>query len=288
MTHKDRKSMDEIVRKLHFEPMKKTHEASFSSMRKGMKDIKNDGNQKDDRFRDKRAWNARVAVIAAVAILFLLLINVDFLPTAGDNNEEQNQEETVNHAGVNNDKNNGNDQDSNEDQNGGAEESTADRPEMKSITTYPEGGERTREYQLLHEEVLPFTTYVREEWQINVEEDTDPFMVRLTPYEDDYDFGQMIIHVSRDNANLDLFLEEMIDQGTEYEEVHTYESQDGTPFHDWLIEGYRFVDYESDTTGYSYLFEAEGYVFWVHSEHRLEFQEGWFDDDIFSREWEWN
>ncbi|AOM83350.1 hypothetical protein [Salisediminibacterium beveridgei] len=299
MTRKGRNSEEDILKKLQFAPSKKTREASFSSMRKGMKEMKDKGDPKAESIQNRRVWNARVAMIAAAAIFFLLVINIDFIPMTGENNENAEQEESVNHAATeineNNEKNENaidNESDRNDSEENQSDEGNHDSPverdEMKSITTYPEGGERIRAYQLLHEEGLPFTTYVREEWQVTTEEADEPFLVHLTPQDEEFDFGQMILRVSEDSGQKEKLFEEMIEKLSQYEEVESYESEEGTPFHEWLIEGYRFVDYGEDTTGYSYLFEAEDYIFWLHSEHRLEFQEGWFDDDIFSREWEWN
>lgn len=298
MTRKDRKSKEDIIKKLQFTPSKKTREASFSSMRKGIKEINDDDHANAEQFQNRRAWNARVAMIAAAAILFLLVINVDFIPTTVDNNEDAEQQEPINHAASKDNENNEENKNSNENEsemnhieenetNEGNDESNVERVEKKSITTYPEGGERTRDYQLLHEEVLPFTTYVREEWQVNVEETTDAFLVHLTPHEDEYDFGEMILRISENADHSELFNDKMNEKLLQYEEVEAYDSKEGTPFHEWMIEGYRFVDVGEDSAGYSYLFEADDYIFWLHSEHRLEFQEGWFDDDIFSREWQW-
>ncbi|ADH99084.1 hypothetical protein [Salisediminibacterium selenitireducens] len=292
-------STEKLIRNMRLSPSKKAKEASFSMMRKGLSEMNNergDSVEMNNR-KNRQTWNARLAFIAAAAILFLLLINMDFLSPADDN---QADEEHQNQAAENVNQENGEDADPegdvNDAQNEGDAESIpdeeneqnegSDRPPVKSITTYPEGGERTRDYQLLDEGVLPFTTYVREEWTVNVLENAG-VRVDLVPDENDYDFGRITIRIGDEEADEKQFSDEMADYLGAFEEVEAYEPEEGMPFYEWLTEGYRYLDVQADTAGYSYLLHHDEVWIWLDSSHRLEFQEGWFDDDIFSRELQW-
>lgn len=293
-------STEKLIRNMRLSPSKKAKEASFSMMRKGLSEMNNERGESVEMSnrKNRQTWNARLAFIAAAAILFLLLINVDFLSPADEN---QADEEHQNQAAENVNQENSEDTDSEGNVNheqveeGDAElipdeeneqNEDSDRSPVKSITTYPEGGERTRDYQLLDEDVLPFTTYVREEWTVSVLEN-DEVRIDLVPGENDYDFGRITIRIGDEESHGQQFSEEMTDSLGAFEEVEPYEPEEGMPFYEWLTEGYRYLDVQADTAGYSYILHHDDLWIWIDSSHRLEFQEGWFDDDIFSRELQW-
>ncbi|WP_416147333.1 hypothetical protein ACM26V_13995 [Salipaludibacillus sp. HK11] len=293
------KQIERVMREWKMEP---SEELKRKSLQKAMAGIEEARGQttKRKRVNQMKKWAKGLSAgVLVAALFFLVLVNFDEFQSfigsgpdsAGDNDTSENEQVNENDDNVNNE--DSNDEEPIEEPDFSEETVTeesdsypeVDRPDTKEIVTTVEGMEEENTYNLLDDQDMPFTTYIRDNYDYELFDrdygegvsiwipgtEKKFIVVDIVFFDDGIGYDDASQHAEREIEGIDL--------------VDQWEEGDLDELDEWAIES--FV-HTGEILGRLELGTYENHIFYIHTYYPEEAMDGWYAvQQVIKEEWEW-